>query len=74
MNSKPSFKDFMLFEDLATDVLNLQRQISDLQARKARVSKPLDDQLNRLQQMLAVKQKQLAAEKQKQAAMQQQPA
>lgn len=64
--NKPSFKDFVLYEDLATDVLNLQKQISDLQARRARISKPLDDQLNRLQQLLAVKQKQLAAEKQRQ--------
>lgn len=57
---KPTFLDFYLFEDLASEVLALQSQISQIEAKKAKTDKPVEDNLTRLHQQLAIKQKQLA--------------
>lgn len=52
-----TFKQF-ISEDISTEIAALQTQISQIQARKNQANKPLDQQLVRLQQMLAIKQKQ----------------
>jgi len=52
-----TFKQFIA-EDISTEITTLQSQISQIQARKNQANKPLDQQLVRLQQLLAAKQKQ----------------
>lgn len=59
---KPSLVAFLLNEDLASDVLNIQTQISMLQKKKNDATKSIDNQLQQLQATLAQKQKQLAAQ------------
>ena len=69
---KPTFRHFLLNEDLATDVLNLQTQLSTLQAKKANQDKALDAQIIRIQNLLAQKQKQLSTQTKTTSAQQQQ--
>jgi hypothetical protein len=64
---KVFFSQFLISEDVATEVINLQSQIASLQSRKAKSDKPLDDQIARLNKMLLLKQQQLSSEKQKES-------
>lgn len=58
-----SFNEFLrLYEDVAADIANLQRQIADIDVKIQRQAKPLQDQRTRLNQMLAQKYKQRQAE------------
>lgn len=61
---KLSFKQYVniISEGATEDVQKIQTQISDINVKLQQMSKPLQDQLRRLQQILAVKQKQAAAE------------
>lgn len=59
---RPTFKSFLLNEDLASDVLNIQTQLSTLQAKKANQDKSIDGQIINLQNQLAQKQKMLSAQ------------
>ncbi len=70
---RPTFKSFLLNEDAAADVLNLQMQLTQLQARKANQDKTIDTQIMRIQNLLAQKQK-LLANQNKQAQAQTPPA
>jgi len=56
-----TFSEFLLNEDLASEVTQLQMQISQITARKNQQDTPLDKQLQTLQALLAAKQKQLSA-------------
>lgn len=60
MNMDIDFLSYMLCEDLASEVMNLQSQLQRLQQQKIQRTKPLDDQIQRITKVLAVKQKQLA--------------
>jgi hypothetical protein len=75
---KPTFLDFLLFEDLAGDVLVLQGRIASLQSRKANIDRPIDNQIISLTKALQLKQQQLSQQKQATPtatpAQQQQPA
>lgn len=58
---KQSFTNYILGEDANADIANLQAQIAQLQTRRAKQDKVLDDQIRRLQQNLAIRMKQNAA-------------
>ena len=63
-----TFRDFLLSEDTAGDIENLRRVIAELNARKAKAVKPIDDQIVMAQKNLAMKVKMLPHEQQKQEA------
>lgn len=55
-----TFRDFLLNEDVATEIATLQLQLSNLQTRKSKMERPLDDQIVRIQKMIAQKQQLLS--------------
>jgi hypothetical protein len=55
---KLTLSTFLLNEDLSTEIAMLQSQITQLNNRKAKQDKLIDDQVRRLQQNLFLKQKQ----------------
>lgn len=65
-----TFRDFLLSEDTAGDIENLRRIIAELNARKAKTIKPIDDQIIIAQKNLAMKVRMLPQEQQKQQAKQ----
>ncbi len=54
-----TFKQFLLNEDLATDIATLQSQISQIMAKKNQQNNPMDKQLQMYQTQLAAKQKEM---------------
>jgi len=60
-----TFRDFLLNEDVATEIATLQLQLSNLQTRKSKMERPLDDQIVRIQKMIAQKQQMLSSTRQK---------
>ena len=68
-----TFREYLIQEDLNGDIEALKSKISALTSQKAKLIKPLDDQLNVAQKLLAAKARMLPLEQKKQQQQTQTP-